>query len=212
MALILWTILAAVCLVDVGEAAGTLIITPDTTESGVQPSSWDVSLNDITPVPVSYLNNFYFSTGKTVFVNPSSAPNIMVEGCSCSVSAYSTTLMIYLPTDCALNSTVAFTIPAVYLAVNPGGDVSVSLSIGSNSLQTTISYTPDSPSPSRSPFPSPSQSRSPSPSAASRSPSTSPSPSRSPSPSPVTPSPRASPSPSPLPISLFVTPDTIDAG
>lgn len=50
------------------------------------------------------------------------------------------TLTISLPSDCSLSGTVSFVIPAVYLAANPGGNVSVSVTAGTN-LQTTIAYT-----------------------------------------------------------------------
>lgn len=57
------------------------------------------------------------------------------------LQALTATLMLFLPSNCALSGSVTFIIPQVYLSVNPGGSTTMSFTMGSNSLQTTLMYT-----------------------------------------------------------------------
>lgn len=49
-------------------------------------------------------------------------------------------MALSLVNDCVLSGTLSFTIPAVYLAANPGGSVTVMLTAGSSILSTVIAY------------------------------------------------------------------------
>eukprot|EP00667_Euglena_gracilis_P007640 EG_transcript_7717 len=163
-----------------------LSVVPDTTESGVQPSTWTVTVSDIDPVAPRALQSIYLATCclTTTFLPTSIAKPVgLVGGCSANATATSRTMLIYLPDDCALGSTFSFIVPVTFLAGNPTGNVSVHFSFGSNSLDTMLSFSgstaPSTPNPSPSSSPSP-KSHSPA--------------QGSPSPRPIDPS-----SPSPLP-------------
>eukprot|EP00667_Euglena_gracilis_P027755 EG_transcript_34607 len=172
-------IVVALAFFDGTGGAAVLTVVPDTIEPGARAAYWNLTAADIAAVAPQALQYIYVSAccSKTLFIaqSSSSTPFGIVGGCATNYTATYNTMLIYLPNNCGLSAgTLSFLIPGSLLAVNPGGNISVVFTIGSNNLNAVIPYPPDSPSPSRSPSLSP----------ASRSPSPNPSPSRSPSPSP----------------------------
>lgn len=62
-------------------------------------------------------------------------------GCSASATSTLTTALYFtLASDCGYGGTFSFQVPGDYLAPNPTGDVSVTLSIGVNTLKTVITF------------------------------------------------------------------------
>eukprot|EP00667_Euglena_gracilis_P007477 EG_transcript_7560 len=159
---LVWLIglLALATLVEVQvEAAGSVTVEPDTIAAGEKPTYWNVTVSDMPVMKAGSWSSFTVTTSKTVF-NEKANPRLIlpIAGCNFTASYILTISMsLNVPHTCGLNSSFSFIIPTSYLSINPGGNVSVSINIGSNYLKTYIEYTPDSPSPSASPKrPSPS--------------------------------------------------------
>eukprot|EP00667_Euglena_gracilis_P023172 EG_transcript_26081 len=150
-----WIFVSSVitCLVDIGVAAPTLTITPDTLAPRAQPSAWNVTLSDI----ISTNLDLTFTATLPVFVaHPAFTSNVPV-GCAYYHYSSSTaqSLTLYPLTYCG-RGTFSFTVPDNYLAPNPSGSANVSLTGFSSPLSTIINYTgtvTSSTTPSRSPSP-----------------------------------------------------------
>eukprot|EP00667_Euglena_gracilis_P009273 EG_transcript_9417 len=124
-------------------APATLAVTPVTVAEGAQARQWTVTVSRLAPVAPRALQYIYLSTcclGRLFVATPSAKPFGVVGGCSTTATATTTALLVHLPDDCALSGSVAFVVPAVFLAPNPGGNVSVHFSLGSNDLWTTVEY------------------------------------------------------------------------
>eukprot|EP00667_Euglena_gracilis_P026324 EG_transcript_31621 len=136
--LCLWLLHPAV--VPPAVATPTLTITPDTLDAGARPSAWNVTLADIT---TDANPSWIFNTTLPVFAaNSTSTSTVSIAGCAANYSSSTAqSLTLDLPTPCTLSGTFSFTIPATYLAANPLGSTTVSLSGLNRPLSTTIDYT-----------------------------------------------------------------------
>eukprot|EP00667_Euglena_gracilis_P006915 EG_transcript_6975 len=124
-----------------------LSVVPDTLSAGVQPTHWTVTVSGLQPVAPRALQSIYLATCcvTSSFVATSSAKPVGLVGvCAATATATTRAMLIYLPDACGLGSGVSFTIPAAFLAPNPGGNVSVFFSVGGNDLWTTVVYSGDS--------------------------------------------------------------------
>eukprot|EP00667_Euglena_gracilis_P003601 EG_transcript_3607 len=120
-----------------------LSIVPDTVDAGARPSYWNVTVENINYVAPHWFNIISFSTSKDVFRSlGSGSADIDMAGCNASVSSgYSTSVLLTLDDNCGVGGTFSFIVPGSYFTVNPGGLVTVTLRIGSDTLRTNITYT-----------------------------------------------------------------------